>query len=192
MSHKSNGQKTEAIDLVELEKQQLIVENIKTLENLRFGPCDINPSAWRSIKLSVRAHSSQPEGKEIPLALLGKLVGKRFLIEDVVQILARDAGPIHCIYDIQDIKKIAKEAEKNKQTLLGTAHSHTEGSPTQPSHLDRIAWLSLMFEFDRPLFYYIIIPDTLHVSAYSISSTDAFLLLKESIKPIECEMEGSD
>jgi len=191
MSQKPNGRQTEEIDLVELEEQQVFAKCAERLEHLRFGPCDITPQAWKSIRLTVKAHSSQPAGKEVPLALLGRLVGTRFLIENTVQIMTQEADPSHCIYDIEDIRKIEKEAEKNKQMLLGTAHSHTESKPMQPSHRDRITWLFLMFEFDRPLFYYIISADALQVGAYSIS-IDSFLLLKEAVKFLSVEVDKNE
>ena len=122
---------------------------------------------------------------------MGRLVGRRFLIEDVIQIMTRDAGSTHCVYDVRDVNKIEKEAERNKQTLVGTAHSHPEGSSIQPSQQDRTAWLSLMFEFDRPLFYYIVSSDAHQISAYSISR-DTFLLLKEAIRWIPFDVDDAE
>jgi hypothetical protein len=165
----------EAIDLVALEEKSDIV---KRLAVLPFGPCDITREAWRRLKLAVKANSAEPTPIEVPFALLGKLSGYRFVIEEVIQVTAirTDAAK----YDLQDVIKMGREAAKEGLALVGVLCTRVARSPVKPSQADKIAWLSIMFEFDRPLYYYIM-SASLEVAAYSVP-VQLFIPLKEAIR----------
>ena len=171
------------LDLVALDEKNKV---IKILDLLPFGPCDIARDAWRRLRLAVKANTAQPAPKEVPFALLGKLHRDRFVIEEILQVATTRSDSRQCIYDLQDIVKIEKEAAKEGLMLVGVAHTHVDDSPAKPSQADRLAWLSIMFEFNRPLYYYVI-SASLEAGAYSIP-VEVFLHLKESIRFLPVEM----
>ena len=81
-----------------------------------------------------------------------------------------------------------EEAKKRKLMIVGALHTHPE-SEVKPSHWDRISWLTLMFEFDRPLGYFIINPNSLKLAGYTIPS-QVFIQLKEAIKLVNDQVEN--
>ena len=170
------------LDLVRDDEEKAIAEKLGLIP---FGPCSITPEAWRSLKLSVKAHSSHPEPKEVPFTLLGKMEKSRFIITEAVQIATQETSPSHCTYSIETIKKVEREASKNDLTFVGFLHTHP-GENVEPSFQDRTAWLSLMLEFNRPIIYFVL-SSSLKVGAYSIP-VETFLQLKEAIKFIPFEV----
>ena len=119
--------------------------------------------------------------------LLGKLQAERFVIEEIIQLATTRSDTTQCIYDLQDITKIEKEAAKEKLMLVGLAHTHVDDSPAKPSQADRVAWLSTMFELNRPLYYYVV-SASLEIGAYSIP-VELFLHLKEAIRFLPAEVK---
>lgn len=162
------------LDLVEIEQEKKIVNALNTIP---FGPCDIDVQAWKRLKLAVGAYSTGRNAKKTCLVLLGELRKKGFLIKDVVQLMDEFSARV---------KKIEREARKEKLILVGICHTQL-GDSLNPSHAERIAWLSLMLEFNRPLLYFMISADSLRLAAYSIPPK-AFYKLKEAIKFIPFEV----
>lgn len=173
----------ERIDLVEEEERKIL----DSLGFIRFGPCSIDPQAWKRLKLAVKAFSAQRNPKEVNFALLGKIRGEKILIKEIVQ-LPGDSSRGYCTFSTEDIKKLEKEASKQKLMLIGLLHTHCGDSPPYPSQTDNVAWLSQMFEFNRPLVYYIIQAESLHCGAYWIPP-ETFYQLKEAIKFIPFEVK---
>jgi len=170
------------LDLVKENREKAIVEKLNLIP---FGPCSITPEAWKSLKLSVKAHSSHPEPKEVPFCLLGRLDGSKFTITQAVQIATQETSSCHCAYSIETIKKIEREASRNGLMFIGFLHTHS-GEKVDPSFQDRTTWLSLMFEFNRPIMYFILSP-SLRLSAYSVP-VETFLQLREAIRFIPSEV----
>jgi hypothetical protein len=172
----------EMLDLVDLEDQSKIAEK---LDLIPFGPCSITLEAWRSLKLSVKAYSSHPEPREVPFCLLGKVNSNRLMITQVVQLDNQVTFPGRCAYSIETARKIEKEASHNRLMLVGFLRTHA-GDTVQPLFQDRTAWLSLMFEFNRPMLYFIL-SSSLKLGAYSVP-IETFLQLKEAIRFIPSEV----
>lgn len=171
------------LDLVEIEQEKKLVNAFNTIP---FGPCDIDAEAWKRLKLAIKAYSTRPNAKEASFILLGELRKHRFVIKEIVQLVGgADRG--YCTYSIKDVKKIEREAARDNLTLVGLLHTHCEISQPTPSQQDRISWLSLMFEFNRPIYYFIISATSLQLAAYSIPP-QAFYQLKEAIKFIPFEV----
>ncbi len=185
MSLISDGSDAKKIDLVELNQQDQLNAAVSRLECCDFGPCQIMPETWKWLKLAALAHGKNPVAKEVTFALLGQLRTDRFIIKGFVQ-LSGESGRGYSLFTTDDLKKIEAEAVKKGFDLIGILHTHPDS--VKPSVQDRLAWLTLMFEFDRPMIYYILQPESLKLSAYSIPLS-TFSLLKESIQPIECELQ---
>jgi proteasome lid subunit RPN8/RPN11 len=148
---------------------------------IEFGPHIIRKATWKRMLLTIRAYSTEPTPKETKLILLARIIKNRMVIEDFVQTVGNSASD-HCRYDIHDIKKIEGEARKDRLIVVGTLHTHPQSKP-EPSYKDRESWLALMFEFDRPLSYYIIDPQSLKLACYAIP-TQTFIQLKQAIEPV--------
>jgi hypothetical protein len=172
---------TETLDLVSFDRKSQIV---KKLNLVPFGPCCMTPEAWRSLRLSVKALSSHPEPKETEFCLLGKLDHSRFIVTQAVQTFTQGTG--HCTYSKETIKKIEEEGTRERLSLVGFLRAHCDERP-ELSLQERIAWLSLVFEFNRPITYFVMTPG-LKLAAYSIS-LETFLLLKDAIRFIPCEVK---
>jgi proteasome lid subunit RPN8/RPN11 len=125
--------------------------------------------------------------KEVTLALLGHLRSSRFVINGFVQ-LGGESGRKYSLFATEDLKKIEAEATGKGYTLVGLLHTHPDSA--NPSTQDRLAWLTLMFEFNRPLIYFILQLEPLRLAAYSIP-LNLFMLLKESIRPIQYQIEDT-
>lgn len=179
----SPNSELEGLNLVEIEAEKKVINALNTIP---FGPCDIDIQAWKRLKLAVKAYSTQQNAKEVSFALLGEFRKKRFLIKEVVQLVGPSSKD-YCIYSLEDVKKIEKEASKEKLTLIGMLHTHCGDSKPIPSQADRITWLSMMLEFNRPIIYYIISANTLQTGAYSIPP-ETFYQLKDAIKFIPFEV----
>jgi proteasome lid subunit RPN8/RPN11 len=174
----------EKFDLVEEEKEKKILDSLSLIP---FGPCSIDPQAWKRLKLAIRAFSTRQNPKEVNFALLGKINGERFLIKEIIQLPGETSGG-YCTFSTEDLKKLEKEASKEELMLIGMLHTHCGDSSPFPSQSDNIAWLSQMFEFNRPLVYYIVSADSLRCGAYSIPP-QIFYQLKEAIKFIPFEVK---
>jgi hypothetical protein len=170
------------LDLSSLSERSRIVEK---LDLVPFGPCLITPEAWRNLRLSVRVHSNQPEPRETEYGLLGRLHGTTFVVTQMVEILPQGTG--RCSYSKEIIKKIEEEGNREMLSLVGFLRTHCD-ERAELSLQERITWLSLAFEFNRPLTYFVMTP-ALKLAAYSISF-DAFLVLKDAIRFIPCEVNG--
>jgi len=181
------SEEAEILDLVEFEQKSRTVEK---LDHLPFGPCKIARGAWKRLRLIVKVNCAEPTPKEVPLALLGRLYGNQFVVEDVVQIVTNRSDSSQCVYDAEDVKKVEKEAAKEGLMLVGVGHTHTDRTQLRPSHADKIHWLSLVFDFDRPLYYYII-SGSLEVGGYSIPP-NLFLLLKEAFRFLPVDVKDHD
>jgi hypothetical protein len=176
---------TQKLDLIELGRQEQLKTAVSKIDYLSFGPCLIMPETWKWLKLAVQAYGKNPMPKEISVALIGHLETNRFIIESFVQ-LSGESGREYSLFTAEDLKKIEAEASKKGFGLIGILHTHPE--TITPSIQDRLAWLTLMFEFDRPLLYFILQLEPLRLAAYSVPS-ETLLLLKESIKFIECKSD---
>jgi proteasome lid subunit RPN8/RPN11 len=175
-------EETKTFDMVKMEQKEQ--EILATINTVPFGPCSIDVQAWKRLKLLIKAHSTGENAREVCLALLGKYEGKRLVIKDFVQLLGKSSKS-YCIYSLNDVKKIEKHASKENLILVGLCHTHCQDS-VAPSVTDRTEWISSMLEFNRPLLYYIIAPNTLRVAAYTIPP-QIFYQLKEAIKFVRFE-----
>lgn len=172
---------SENVDLVDLAQE---TELLYALNTIRFGPCNITIQAWKSLKLAVKALSAQRNARKVIFALLGQLQGKKFVIKDIVQLVNESLKQ-----DIswKDVKRIEREANKEKLLLIGILHAHSGETPIASSN-KKVMWLSSMFEFNRPLLYFVLAADSLRLAAFSISP-QTFYQLKEAIKFIPFEVK---
>jgi hypothetical protein len=169
------------VDLLALNERGRMIE---TLDLVPFGPCLITPEAWRSLRLCVRIHSTRPEPRETEYGLLGRLHDTRFVVTQAVEIITQGTG--HCVCSEETIKKIEEEGNRERLSLVGFLRAHCD-ERHELSLQERIAWLSLMFEFNRPLTCFVITPG-LKLAAYSIS-LETFLLLKDAIRFVPIELK---
>jgi proteasome lid subunit RPN8/RPN11 len=179
-----NSKQMENDDLAQVKQEKKFLNVFNTIP---FGPCDIDWQAWKRLKLAVKAYSTQQKAKEVCFVLLGKFQNNRFLIKEIVQLIG-ETSKRYCTYSLEDVRKIEREASKEKLTFIGMLHTHCGDSQPVPSQADRITWLSAMFEFNRPLVYYIISANSLRVGAYSIPA-ETFYQLKDAIKFIPFEVK---
>ena len=175
----------EEIDLVEFENQQATREFVENIGLLRLGPFYVGNEIWNRLLLNIRSQALEPASKHVVILLLGRIKGPRIVIDDFIQLLG--SGKNYCDYDIHDIKKVEKEAYKNSLILTGILHACSRTAGT-PSSWDQAMWLSVMFELNRPVTYFIMNPETLNLRFYSISAS-TYAILKEAVKPIEARMK---
>ncbi|MGB9760382.1 MAG: hypothetical protein ACPLZG_11190, partial [Thermoproteota archaeon] len=70
---------------------------------------------------------------------------------------------------------------------VGILHAHDDLVP-KPLQEELVLWLTMMFEFDRSLLFFIISMKSLKIAAYTIPP-DIFAQLKDAIKLIKFEGE---
>ena len=181
-----NSQENE-IDLVELENQRLILDRVEDADLKGFGPFYIVSDVWKRMLLHIRSYALEPASKQVAVLLLGQLVGPKVVIKDFVQLIGRSDKNVF-VYDVLDIKKVEKQAYENRLMLAGVLHTCTKAEP-KISYQDRVMWFSLIFEFSHPLTYMVINPETLDLTAYSISPQN-FTFLKEALAPVHTRVEA--
>lgn len=123
-------------------------------EDLVFiGPLAFRKECLRKILRIAKAYSKNPNQKEVCFILLGNIREVReipvFIVEDYVQLYGVVTS-MQISFDLEDVKKIIEEAEKDSLTIVGVMHTHPRGE-AEPSIQDKISWLILQCEIGRPI-----------------------------------------
>lgn len=164
-------------------EEDLLRSSIQSLADLPFGPCSISPDALRGLTLGLKSHSTGNHPKEVVNALLGELRRKRWHITDAVQLMGNNTA-IVSTFSISELRKIEAEAGSQGLSFIGILHSHPQlelQTALKPSASDKLCYLVLLEEFKRPVFFFIINPQTFELGWISISF-DSFLSFQESLK----------
>jgi len=171
--------------------EDLIHSSIEALTNPHFGPCSISPEALDALRLALKSHSTGAEPKKVIFALLGKVVGKRWHITHVVQLIGAQT-PTAATHSFSELRKVEAEAASQGLSFIGLLHSHPQidSCPTpQPSPGDKLSYLVMLGEFKRPIIFFIINPRTFELCWLSISLED-FLHLQDCIKCETLSIKG--
>lgn len=173
--------RSERISLVT--EEDFIHSSIQTLSNVRFGPCSIASDALAALRLALKSHSTGAQPKEVIFALLGKVRGDRWHISQTIQLIGANT-PTTSIYSAADLRKIETEAASEGLSFIGILHSHPQvsGNTTlQVSAGDKLCYLVMLEEFRRPIFFFVVNPQTFELGWISLP-LESFLQLQESVK----------
>ncbi len=162
--------------------KELEANEIPSFDTIPFGPCAMDANAWKRLKLIVKASSVRTG---LCFALLGKIRGNSIVVVDVIEL--SKLSSCSCPYTAEQIRNIEKEAAKQGMMFVGILHAHDDLVP-KPLQEELVLWLTMMFEFDRSLLFFIISMKSLKIAAYTIPP-DIFAQLKDAIKLIKFEGE---
>ena len=128
--------------------------DIKGGERLVFvGPVAFREDCLRRVLRVATAYAKPPNEKESCFILLGNIEEVEkvpvYVVEDYAQ-LQGAATSQHMTFDVEDVKKIAAEAERDGLTIVGIIHTHPRGE-AEASTLDKAAWLTLQQEMSKSI-----------------------------------------
>lgn len=168
------------VTIVDERSQSSFERQIKrAIESRRFGPCLSDSKTLDRLVFALKAHSSEPGAKEVPFALLGEIGSEGARITEFVQLIGQNQQN-QCTYSTEDLRKIDRTCSERNLSLLGILHVHIS-SNLNPSHADKVAWLTSMLDLARPLHFLIasVSDGGLRIGAY-VNPADAFALLNNS------------